>query len=344
MKINYPRVLIMFTFVCLVLGYQILLGYQKIQNFADTSLAIKQETFFTLPAGSGRVALEKLLLQDHLIADPRLFSWLLYTEPELAKFKAGTYRFTPGMTVRGMLQLLASGKEAQFFIRFIEGTRLTDWLNQLRSADYVKQHLPGKNDAEIAQLLGLKKNQSAEGWLYPDTYFYTAGVSDLTLLRRAHQQMAKIVAQVWQGRDGSLPYNTPNDLVIMASIVEKETAINDERSKVSSVFINRLRLGMRLQTDPTVIYGMGKNYKGKITRKDLATASAYNTYMINGLPPTPIAMPGLASLKAAAHPAKSEYLYFVADGKGGHRFSTRLTDHNHAVRLYRQSLKDNNTE
>lgn len=341
MKIKRTRVIILFVVICVGL---LLTGYQAVQRFANRPLAITQETFFKLPAGTGRVALENLLQRDHLIKNTRLFPWLLRIEPELAQFKAGTYRFTPGMTVRDMLQLLASGKEAQFTVRFIEGKRLRDWMDELQQSKYVKHVLAGKSDAEIAKLLGLKDSEHPEGWLYPDTYSYTAGTTDLALLKRAHVKMEKTVDEIWQGRDKSLPYKTPGELVTMASIIEKETAVNEERTKVASVFINRLRIGMRLQTDPTVIYGMGDNYNGNISRKDLDTPTPYNTYVISGLPPTPIAMPGLASLTAAAHPAKTAYLYFVADGKGGHTFTTNLASHNQAVRVYRQSLKDKNEQ
>lgn len=341
MKIKRTRVIILFVVICVGL---LLSGYQAVQRFANQPLAITQETLFKLPTGTGRVALENLLQRDHLIKNTRLFPWLLRIEPELTQFKAGTYRFTPGMTVREMLQLLASGKEAQFTVRFIEGKRLRDWMDELQQSKYVKHVLAGKSDAEIAKLLGLKDSEHPEGWLYPDTYSYTAGTTDLALLKRAHVKMEKTVDEIWQGRDKSLPYKTPGELVTMASIIEKETAVNEERTKVASVFINRLRMGMRLQTDPTVIYGMGDNYNGNISRKDLDTPTPYNTYVISGLPPTPIAMPGLASLTAAAHPAKTAYLYFVADGKGGHTFTTNLASHNQAVRVYRQSLKDKNEQ
>ncbi|CNB62850.1 protein YceG like [Yersinia frederiksenii] len=341
MKIKSTRALILFVVIGLGL---LLLGYQRVQDFADRPLAIQQETLFKLPAGTGRVGLENLLQRDHLIKNTRWFPWLLRIEPELANFKAGTYRFPPGMTVRGMLELLASGKEAQFTVRFVEGKRLRDWLDELQQSKYIKHVLAGKSDAEIAILLGLKDTEHPEGWLYPDTYSYTAGTTDLALLKRAHVKMEKTVDEIWQGRDKSLPYKTPGELVTMASIIEKETAVNEERTKVASVFINRLRIGMRLQTDPTVIYGMGDKYNGNISRKDLDTPTPYNTYTISGLPPTPIAMPGLASLTAAAHPAKTAYLYFVADGKGGHTFTTNLASHNQAVRVYRQSLKDKNEQ
>ena len=162
----------------------------------------------------------------------------------------------------------------------------------------------------------------------------------MALLQRAHQRMKTEVDAIWQNRMADLPYKTPGELVTMASIIEKETAVSEERTKVASVFINRLRTGMRLQTDPTVIYGPGEKYNGALTRKDLETPSAYNTYTINGLPPGPIALPGKASLEAAAHPVKSNYLYFVADGKVGHTFTTNLASHNRAVQARRTTLKE----
>ncbi|MDX6915321.1 endolytic transglycosylase MltG [Pectobacterium carotovorum] len=318
----------------------LLVAWQKMQRFAGSPLAIEKETIFTLPAGTGREGLETLLLDQKIITDGAFFPWLLRLEPELAKFKAGTYRFTSGMTVREMLALLSSGKEAQFSIRFVEGSRLKEWLVTLQQAPYIKHALADKTEQDVATQLEINDKTNPEGWFYPDTYSYTAGTSDVALLQRAHQRMKKTVDEVWKGREDGLPYKTPDELLTMASIIEKETAINEERTQVASVFINRLRLGMRLQTDPTVIYGMGDDYKGVITRKALDTPTPYNTYIISGLPPTPIAMPGKASLDAAAHPAKTSYLYFVADGKGGHSFTTNLADHNRAVRVYRSALKE----
>ncbi|KML67913.1 endolytic transglycosylase MltG [Pectobacterium peruviense] len=318
----------------------LLVAWQKMQRFAGSPLAIEKETIFTLPAGTGREGLETLLLDQKIITDGAFFPWLLRIEPELAKFKAGTYRFTAGMSVREMLALLSSGKEAQFTIRFVEGSRLKEWIVTLQQAPYIKHVLADKTEQDIVTQLEINDKANPEGWFYPDTYSYTAGTSDSALLQRAHQRMKKTVDDVWKGREEGLPYKTPDELLTMASIIEKETAINEERTQVASVFINRLRLGMRLQTDPTVIYGMGDDYKGVITRKALDTPTPYNTYVISGLPPTPIAMPGKASLDAAAHPAKTSYLYFVADGKGGHSFTTNLADHNRAVKVYRSALKE----
>ncbi len=323
-----------------LLGIAAAAGMWKVRQLADSKLLIKEETIFTLEAGTGRLALGQDLYREKVINRPRVFQWLLRMEPELSHFKAGTYRLTPQMTVREMLQLLASGKEAQFPLRFVEGMRVSDYLRQLRDAPYVKHTLEDDNYATVAKALGLDHADWVEGWFWPDTWMYTANTSDIAILKRAHQKMVTEVAKIWEGRMDNLPYADQNQLLTMASIIEKETAVAEERDRVASVFINRLRIGMRLQTDPTVIYGMGEGYNGKLTRKDLETPTAYNTYTISGLPPGPIAVPGEASLKAAAHPAKTPYLYFVADGKGGHTFTTNLVSHNRAVQDYLKVLKE----
>lgn len=330
-------IIIAIVIIAAVAGY----SYWQVQRLAEQPLTIKQETIYTLPAGTGRVALEAQLESKHIIKQSIWFGALLKLKPELATFKAGTYRLTPVMNVRQLLTLLASGKEAQFPLRLVEGNKLAEWLTQLRTAPYIKHTLSDDKLETVAAALKLDQDH-LEGWFYPDTWLYTANTTDIALLQRAHERMTKVIDSIWQQKADNLPYSSPNALVTMASIIEKETAVADERNKVASVFINRLRLGMRLQTDPTVIYGMGERYKGTLTRKDLETATAYNTYIISGLPPGPIAMPSQASLEAAAHPLKTNFLYFVADGKGGHTFTTNLADHNRAVQAWRLAMKDQN--
>lgn len=314
-------------------------SYWQIKRFAATPLPIDQQTLYTLPAGTGRVVLEAQLESQHLIPQSIWFGPLLKLEPELARFKAGTYRLEKGMTVRALLELLASGKEAQFPLRLVEGQRLSEWLAELRSAPYIRHTLKDDSVETLAAALNIEPRM-LEGSFYPDTWLYTANTTDMAVLQRAHSRMTALVEKIWQGRMDHLPYKNPQEMVTMASIIEKETAVSAERARVASVFINRLRTGMKLQTDPTVIYGMGDKYSGVLTRKDLETPTDYNTYTISGLPPGPIAVPGRASLEAAAHPEKTDYLYFVADGKGGHTFTTNLASHNRAVQLYRQALKE----
>jgi UPF0755 protein len=335
--------LLRLIFVVLILaGIAAGVGVWKVRQMADSALLIKEETIFSLKAGTGRLALGEQLYAEKIINRPRVFQWLLRVEPDLANFKAGTYRLTPDMTVRDMLRLLESGKEAQFPLRLVEGMRLSDYLRQLRDAPWVTHTLKDDSYATVAEALKFEHPEWVEGWFWPDTWMYTAHTTDVALLKRAHDKMVAAVNKAWEGRAEGLPYKDQNELVTMASIIEKETAVASERDRVSSVFINRLRLGMRLQTDPTVIYGMGEQYQGRLSRKDLETPTAYNTYVIAGMPPGPIATPGAASLQAAAHPAKTPYLYFVADGKGGHTFNTNLASHNQSVRDYLKVLKEKN--
>ena len=244
------KLLFVLLLLLIVLGIAAGVGMWKVRQFADSKLLIKNEAIFTLKSGTGRLALGEQLYMAKIINRPRVFQWLLRIEPDLSRFKAGTYRFTPQMTVREMLQLLESGKEAQFPLRMVEGMRLRDYLKQLREAPYIKHTLSDDQYETVAKALDLEKPEWIEGWFWPDTWMYTANTTDVALLKRSHQKMVKVVDGIWEKRAEGLPYKDKNELVTMASIIEKETAVASERDRVASVFINRLRTGMRLQTDP----------------------------------------------------------------------------------------------
>ncbi len=316
-------------------------AYQKINAFVEIPVQTQPDQLLVLERGTTGNKLAALFEQEKLVDDAKLLPWLLKLRPDLNKVKAGTYALNGVKTVGDVLQLLNSGKEVQFNVQFIEGETFKAWRKKLEKAPHLKQTLVGKTDVEIFDALQLPdfakaihEQKKIEGWLYPDTYNYTPNSTDLDLLKRAAKRMEKALQQAWEQRDPNLPLNNPYELLILASIVEKETAVATERGKVASVFINRLNKNMPLQTDPTIIYGMGEAYNGNIRRKDLETPGPYNTYLNLGLPPTPIAMPAESTLQAVANPEKTDYLYFVADGSGGHKFSRTLTEHNRAVQEY----------
>ena len=325
----------------LILGGVGFWGYQKLTEFVHTPVNVTQDQLLTIERGTTGSKLAALLEQEKILEHADLLPWLLKLQPHLNKVKAGTYSLTGVKTLQDLLDMINSGKEAQFSVKFIEGKTFKEWRKNLENAPHLKQTLQGKTDKEIMALLDIPAVAKAvyewnnmDGWLYPDTYNYTPNSTDLELLKRSTTRLQKALDKAWGERDENLPLADPYQMLILASIVEKETGIAAERPQVASVFINRLKANMKLQTDPTVIYGMGERYTGNIRKKDLETITPYNTYMIEGLPPTPIAMVSESALQAVAHPAKTDFYYFVADGSGGHKFTRNLNEHNKAVQEY----------
>ena len=325
----------------LILGGVGFWGYQKLTEFVHTPVNVTQDQLLTIDRGTTGSKLAALLEQEKILEHADLLPWLLKLQPQLNKVKAGTYSLTGVKTLQDLLDIINSGKEAQFSVKFIEGKTFKEWRKNLENAPHLKQTLQGKSDKEIMALLDIPAVAKAvyewnnmDGWLYPDTYNYTPNSTDLELLKRSTTRLQKALDKAWNERDENLPLADPYQMLILASIVEKETGVAAERPQVASVFINRLKTNMKLQTDPTVIYGMGESYTGNIRKKDLETITPYNTYMIEGLPPTPIAMVSESALQAVAHPAKTDFYYFVADGSGGHKFTLNLNEHNKAVQEY----------
>lgn len=302
--------------------------------FATTPLEPPRADYeFTVKNGASLRSLARRLSDDALLPEANTF-WILGRALGKDKaIQAGTYRVERAMTPVELLDKLNRGDVIAADISFIEGTTLRQWLAQLKGHPKLRQTLDGKSVDEVRAAIGLAEG-SAEGWLFPDTYRFAPGSADIEILKRAHAAMKKRLAEAWEARDPEVPLKSPYEALILASIVEKETGAAGERPLVASVFANRLRKPMRLQTDPTVIYGMGEKFDGNIRKKDLTTDTPWNTYTRDGLPPTPIAMPGAASLAAATRPAKSEFLYFVGKGDGTHQFSRSLEEHNRAVAKY----------
>lgn len=267
---------------------------------------------------------------------PGLFEILIRVRGDAPYIKAGNYEIESPVSPLVLLRKLTRGDATQSAIRFIEGWNFRQVRQALDTHDGLVHDTRGMPNEDIAKKLGIEDGR-IEGWIFPESYFFARGTSDLAVLRRAHRLMQKNLGAQWDKRDQTLPLSSPYEALILASIVEKETGKPAERALVSAVFVNRMRLGMRLQTDPAVIYGMGSAYAGSLRRRDLQSDTPWNTYTRAGLPPTPIAMPGLASLQAALNPVASPMLYFVARGDGSSHFSQTLDEHNAAVTKYLRS-------
>ena len=288
---------------------------------------------FTVKSGASLKSIARQLHDDGLLPEPDTFWILGRAMGKASAIQAGTYRLEQPVTPTELIDKLARGDVVFVEIAFIEGTTFRQWQEQLRGHARVRSVLAARTAKAAAAELGIE-SPSVEGWLFPDTYRFAPGTTDLEILKRAHAAMKKKLGEAWAERDPGIPLSSPYEALILASIVEKETGAPVERPLIASVFVNRLKGGMRLQTDPTVIYGMGQSFDGNIRKKDLAADTPWNTYTRDGLPPTPIAMPGAASIQAAVKPQASDYLYFVSKGDGTHQFSRTLDEHNRAVAKY----------
>jgi len=304
--------------------------------YAYSELSLPQSPVtFELRSGSGLRATATQLAAAGIIGRPEPFELLGRLLGDSGKIKAGNYEFTGPLTPLGLLQQMTRGDVTLNAITFVEGWNFAQIRKALKDNPKIRVELAALPDAEILKRLEIDA-PSPEGWFFPDTYHFSEGTTDASILRRAHQLMRKHLDQEWARRAPNLPLQTPVEALVLASIVEKETGRADERGMVAAVFINRLKIGMRLQTDPTVIYGLGEAFDGNIRKRDLLTDTPYNTYTRTGLPPTPIAMPGLDALRATLNPATSDALYFVARGDGTSKFSRTLAEHERAVTQYQR--------
>jgi UPF0755 protein len=290
---------------------------------------------FEVRSGASLTSVARALHAAGVIPHPFALTGLARLTGVDRTIKAGSYEVEPGITLPRLLAMLTQGDVSQKAITIVEGTTFTQLKLLLKENDDLAHRVVDLPDAELLARLGATES-APEGLFFPDTYYFAAGSSDLAVLQRAHRALEQRLAAAWARRAPNLPLASPYEALILASIVEKETGRAQDRPLVASVFINRLARGMRLQTDPTVIYGMGERFDGSLRKRDLETDSAYNTYVRTGLPPTPIALPSQASLDAVVDPPATPYLYFVSRGDGTSQFSETLIEHNRAVAKYQK--------
>lgn len=299
-------------------------GLQPVQSGADS---------FVIEPGSGVNQITARLVEEDVLAEPYTFRLWAYANGYTRRLHAGEYFIPPDATVEVLLERFATGDVIQRTVTLIEGWTFAQFRQALYDAEKLSAETRGLDGARIMELLGAAED-NPEGRFFPDTYHYPAGMSDLEVLKRAYTAMQKVLDEEWAGRDPDIVLDNKDEALVLASIIEKETGRASERRRIAAVFHNRLQQGMRLQTDPTVIYGLGDEFDGNLTRAHLRADTPYNTYTRAGLPPAPIAMPGRASINAAVHPADSTALYFVSKGDGSHKFSETIDEHNRAVDKY----------
>lgn len=307
--------------------------YRDMQRQLHAPLAVQQTQTLLVEAGSSLRTVGRQLAQRGWLQQPYYLVLEARWRGVATRIKAGEYAVEPGMTPLQLLDKLIRGDVIQYSLTIPEGLTFHQITGLVREHPQLRQTLPDYRPVTVMQAIGAP-GQSPEGRFYPDTYRFPRGTTDVEFLRRAYRTMSTVLAEEWRGRETGLPYKTPYQALIMASIIEKETAVPEERSRIAGVFVRRLQRGMRLQTDPTVIYALGDEYDGNIRRRDLSRDSPFNTYVHAGLPPTPIASPGRDAIDAALHPEPGNELYFVARGDGTHHFSSTLAEHNRAVAKY----------
>jgi peptidoglycan lytic transglycosylase G len=305
-------------------------------SYATTTVRVPGDSvYFNIDRGLGVSQVARVLEANGLISDARAFMILVRVLGKPGELKAGSYQARGDVSPLRLVKKISKGEFAQGQIRFIEGWTFRQMRAALDEHPALTHETSGWDDREILQALEIQ-NEHPEGLFFPDTYHFAAGTSDLLVLRQAYEKMEEVLSTAWEERDSDLPVKTRYQGLILASIVEKETGDPAEREMVAAVFVNRLRRGMRLQTDPTVIYGLGEAFDGNLRKRDLQADSPYNTYTRYGLPPTPIALPGKAAIDATLKPAETRALYFVSRGDGTHQFSNSLAEHNRAVNRFQR--------
>ena len=305
--------------------------YLQYQKALNAPLVAEGDGIITVKRGDTLASLNRELVQRGVIHSDWVLPVYARLNPQAANIKAGDYRIDASASLPSLMNDITNGKVVVYNITVVEGKTFKDLRASLVQTAGIEHTLNDKTDAQIATLLGI--DGSPEGWFMPETYQFHRGTSDLELLKRMYGEMQRTLEQEWPNRADGLPLANPYQALILASIIEKETGVASERPQIAGVFVRRLQKDMLLQTDPSVIYGAA-DYHGDLTRKHLQTDTPYNTYINKGLPPTPIALPGKASIQAALHPADGDSLYFVADGKGGHTFSATYEEHQQAVARY----------
>ena len=334
------RKLIIKTSIVIAFAALILLLFfgSALNQFYQPLSSIGAATAFKVKSGDTLSVITSGLVDNQILPSSELFRFMAWWRGVDSLLQAGEYQFDPGNSQADILQMLVDGKVRQYRITFVEGWRFSDVVGALSSAPGLKITLEGLTDEELAATLGLEVSHP-EGMLHPDTYFYAWGTTDLELLRRARERQEVILKSQWEKRLGALPFTTSYEALTLASIIEKESNAQSERGRIAGVFIRRLEQGMRLQSDPTVIYGLGREFDGDLTRQQLQTPTPYNTYRMNGLPPTPISLPGESSIIASLNPDPGDSLYFVSRGDGTHQFSVSLEEHNAAVNRFQRKQK-----